>query len=479
MKALTIVAAALVASCSREPERPNVLLITVDTLRADRLTAAGYPRATTPNLDALAAEGLRFTHAETPRAKTTPAIASLMTGLYPHEHGARDLLVPLAGDHALLAERLRAAGWSTAAIVGNYVLIDRFSGLARGFDRWIEELPDRQGVPPDDAPQRTARSMSDAALSELAREDGGEPWFLWLHYMDPHGLYDPPPEHRVFRSDVPEAIPDDPGHVAQYNVPPGCRMADGRVDAARVRDLYDGEVRYADAEIGRVLAALRASGELERTIVVVTADHGENLGEHRDWFEHGRDAYETTCRVPLLVRLPALLPDRPAPGVRKGSVSLADVAPTLLDLLGLPPLAAEGSAVRGISRRDLFGGELPRPHPVFAEKIERANLPGAVQAKAVRLDDWKMIRRYAHDGGHGVVLLSEELFDLASDPGETRNLATAPPDSAPLARLQAELLRFASAEVKFEDLAKLLEARRAELEREDPEALRVIQALGY
>jgi len=480
MRALAIAAAGLAfASCSPAPERPNVLLITIDTLRADRLSGAGYPRATTPNLDALAAEGLRFTHAETPRAKTTPAIASLMTGLYPHGHGARDLLVPLGGDPPLLAERLRAAGWTTAAIVGNYVLIDRFSGLARGFDRWTEDLPDRQGVPPDDAPQRTARSMSDGALAELARQDGGEPWFLWLHYMDPHGLYDPPVEHRVFRSDVPEPIPDDPGHVAEYNVPPGCRMEDGRVDAARVRDLYDGEVRYADAEIGRVLDALRASGELERTIVIVTADHGESLGEHREWFEHGRDAYETTCRVPLLARLPALLPDRPAPGVRNGSVSLADVAPTLLDLLGLPPLAAEGFAVRGVSRRELLGGELPRPHPVFAEKIERTDQPGAVQSKAVRIDDWKMIRRYALDPEQRVVLVSEELFDLATDPGETRNLATDPPPAAPLARLQAELLRFASAEVKFEDLARRLEARRAELERVDPEALRVLQALGY
>ena len=473
MRSFAIAAAVLaLAACSPEPERPNVLLITIDTLRADRLSSAGYARLTTPNLDRLAAEGLRFTHAQTPRAKTTPAIASLMTGLYPHDHGARDLLVPLDARHPVLAERLRDAGWSTAAIVGNYVLLDRFSGLARGFDRWTEELPDRQGVPPDDAPQRTAGSMSDAALAELARKEGDEPWFLWLHYMDPHGLYDPPEEHRVFRSDVPDPIPDDPGHVAEYNVPPGCRMDDGRVDAARVRDLYDGEVRFADAEIGRLLDALRASGELERTIVVVTADHGENLGEHRDWFEHGRDAYETTCRVPLVLRLPALLADRPGPGVRDGSVSLVDLAPTLLDLLELPALG------RGVSRRSLLAADDPLPHPVFAEKIDGERRPGAVQAKAVRFGDWKLLRRYAFDEER-LVVLSDELYDLAADPGETRNLAADPPEAAPLARLQAELLRFASAEVRFEDLARLLEARRAELERVDPEALRVIQALGY
>lgn len=496
-------------SCARQPERPNVLLITIDTLRADRSSAAGYPRATTPNLDRLAAEGLRFTHAQTPRAKTTPAIASLMTGLYPHDHGARDLLMPLDGRLPLLAERLRAGGWSTGAIVGNYVLLDRYSGLARGFDLWIEELPDRQGVPPDDVPQRTAHSMTEAALAALGlgadRADrpgqdpvlarDGKPWFLWLHYMDPHGLYDPPEEHRVFRSETADPIPDDPGilpgeiqrfTVADYNVPPGCRMEDGRIDAARVRDLYDGEVRFVDAEIGRLLDELRAAGMLEQTLVVVSADHGESLGEHRYWFEHGRDAYETTCRVPLVIRFPSILADRPAPGVRHGDLSLVDVAPTLLDLLRLPPLTTGGGpTVRGVSRQRLFESDSRAPHPVFAEKVDRAERSRAVQSKAVRIDDWKLIRRYAllfePDSSleTRLVVLSEELYDLAHDPLETQNLVADPPTHAPLPRLQAELLRFASADVRFTDLARLLQSQREKLEREDPEALRVIQALGY
>jgi arylsulfatase A-like enzyme len=475
------------SSCGREPERPNVLLITIDTLRADRLSAAGYPRETTPNLDRLAAEGLRFTHAQTPRAKTTPAIASMMTGLYPHDHGSRELLMPLDGRLPLLAERLRAGGWSTGAIIGNYVLLDRYSGLSRGFDLWIEDLPDRQGVPPDEVPQRRARSMTEAALPLLERE--GKPWFLWLHYMDPHGLYDPPEEHRVFRSESPDPIPDDPGTVpgeiqrftvAEYNVPPGCRMDDGRVDAARVRDLYDGEVHYVDAEIGRLLEELRRTGTLEKTLVVVSADHGESLGEHRYWFEHGRDAYEATARVPLVVRWPSILPDRPAPGVRNGDISLVDLAPTLLDLLDLPPLVTpSGTSVRGESRRDLIERDSPRLHPVFVEKVDRADRPGAVQSKAVRIGDWKLIRRYALLPDAPLVVLSEELYDLAQDPDETQNLFAAPPPDAPLTRLQAELLRFSSSDVKFPDLARLLQSQRARLEKEDREALRVIQALGY
>jgi arylsulfatase A-like enzyme len=484
------------AACARQPERPNVLLITIDTLRADRISAAGYARKTTPNLDRLTAEGLLFTHAETPRAKTTPAIASLMTGLYPHDHGARDLLTPLEDRIPLLSESFRRAGYSTGAIVGNYVLQDRFSGLKRGFDSWCEDLPQKQGVPPDDVPQRTARSLTDGALAELGLAGEGKPWFLWLHYMDPHGLYDPPPEHRVFHRDVPDPIPDDPGPtageiqrftVAGYNVPPGCRTADGRVDAAAVRDLYDGEVHYADAEIGRLLDALRSRGQLEKTLVLVCADHGESLGEHRTWFEHGRDAYETTCRVPLIVRFPASMQPKPRPGARDGDLSLADLAPTLVDLLDLPPLqsALKSDWVRGVSRKALFAADDLSAHPVFAEKVDRAERSGAVQSKAVRLSDWKLIRRYTQlfepdtPRDKRLVVLSEELYDLARDPGETRNLISDPPSGAPLARLQAELLVFAAADVRFPDLARLLQGQREKLEREDPEALRVLRLLGY
>jgi arylsulfatase A-like enzyme len=465
----------LLVACARKVDRPNVLLITIDTLRADRISAAGYPRATTPNLDRLAAEGLRFTHVETPRAKTTPAIATIFTGMYPHEHGVRDLLVPIEQKIPLLTESLHKAGYATGAIVGNYVLQDRFSGLARGFDSWCEDLPDKDGVPPDDVPQRRARSMTDGALAALglaaAKPDAGparsmvregEPWFLWIHYMDPHGLYDPPPEHRIFHRETPDLIPDDPGFVAEYNVPSSCRTPAGRVDAALVRDLYDGEVHYVDAEIGRLVDALRANHLLDKTLVVVVADHGESLGEHRCWFEHGRDAFETTCRVPLVARLPASAEARAAPGVRNEDFSLADLAPTILDWLGLPKFR-----------------DTPASHPVFAERIDRAQRFGVLQSKAVRIGDWKLIRDYAQPDEKRVVVLSEALYDLARDPGETVNRISDPPPEAPLARLQVELLGFAAADVRFTDLARSLQSRREQLEREDPEALRILQKLGY
>lgn len=475
------------ATCAPPPAaRPDVLLVVIDTLRADHLSAYGYGRPTSPRLDALAADALVFTHAQTPRAKTLPAVASLMTGLYPHDHGVRDNATPLPGRLPVLAQVLAAAGYETSAVVGNFVLQDARSGLARGFARWDDSLPDRDGVPPDQVPQRRAASLTDAGLAELDRLLAGDaPWFLYLHYMDPHGLYDPPAEHRLFEA-PPEPLPDEgPPHpihrrrLAEFNVPPDCRLPDGRPDVAAVRARYDGEIHYADAHLGRVLDALAAAGRLDDTLVVVLSDHGEALGGHDYWFEHGFYAYEDTCRVPLLVR---------GPGLRRGTcaadVSLVDLAPTLLELAGLPPLRPPPDPTgppAGVSRAGLLraSGEAPLRLPVFCEKIERPDLSGTAQAKAVRLGDWKLIRRWAFDEARQPVLLSDELYDLAADPGETVNLAAAPPPQAPLAALQAHLLRFAAAEVRFADLAQELQERQAGLEALDPEAARVLRQLGY
>lgn len=502
---LLVVSGALPLGCARRPAKPNVLVIVVDTLRADRLGGASG-RVVTPRLDELARESITFTHLSTPRAKTTPAVASLMTGLYPHDHGVRDLTTPLAGDVRTLAEGLRDGGWSTGAIVGNFVMRDELSGMARGFDLWVEDLPDLVGVPPQEVPQRRATSLTDGALAALGlgepSADGAEPhgaftrddrpWFLYLHYMDPHGLYDPPAEHDVFTSDAPRWIPprtepDVLGFggqwVAEYNLIPSDRADDGRVDAARVVDRYDGEARFTDAEVGRLIDALRASGALENTIVLVVADHGESLGEHDYWFEHGRYAYEATCRVPGILRLPASLGDRPT-GARAGDVTLCDLAPTLLDLLKQPRLAAAADGPRGVSRASLLEQD-EGPRPVFCEKVERAELSNAVQTKAVRLGDWKFLQRYTHvpdrerGGAPRLIVLAEELYDLSRDPREERDLSDAPPAGAPIERLRAELVRFSTADAHFAALALELQERRDELGRDDPETLRTLRALGY
>lgn len=492
-------------TCARPTRQPNVLVITIDTWRADRLSCAGFDRRVTPSIDRLASEGTRFTHVTAPRAKTTPSIASLFTGLYPHEHGVRDLLMPLERTQPLLAERLLAAGWDTAAIVGNFVLRADFSGLSRGFESWTEDLPDALGVPPEDVPQRTARSLTDGALVALGLAAAGsgagphasftnadEPWFLWLHYMDPHGVYAPPAEHRVFERDAPDWIPPTPPTradglnrrwIAEYNVPAEARAEDGRIDAARVRDLYDAEVRYVDAEIGRLIDALRSAGQLENTIVVVTSDHGESLGEQDYWFEHGRNVSEATVRVPLVVRWPADISGGPKRGVQVGDVSLCDVAPTLIELLGLPALA-EAQAGRGTSRARAWRDGDSAQRPIFAEKIDRDEAEGTVQSKSVRIGDWKWIRRFARVASASgeaprLATLTDELYDLSTDPQETMNLAADPPTRAPTERLIAELVRFAALDDHLPELGAVLRDHRAELEAGDAETIRVLKALGY
>ena len=505
---LVLLVALLCGACARKAPWPNVLFVGVDTPRAARVGALGGG-ARTPRLASLASEAVVFDHATTPRAKTTPAVASLMTGLYPHDHQVRDLTTPLGDDVPVFAEALREAGYSTGAIIGNFVLQAELSGLERGFDLWVEDLPAHTGVPPHDVPFRSATSITDGALAALglgpAAADGAgptrafvreeRPWFLWLHYMDPHGPYEPPAAFRHPADEPPELIPPPPAPgvdafhrqwVAEYNVPEAARTPLG-VDARLVRELYDDEVRYVDDELGRLFAALRRAGELDNTLVVFVADHGESLGEHDYWFEHGRYAYEATCHVPLFLRFPPTMRDAPTPGLRHGDISVTDIVPTLTEVLRLAPLRPPfrgRSGVHGRSRASLLLADSPRPHPVFCEKVERAEKAKAIQSKAARIGDWKLIRRYTHledpvRGEPQLMVLSEELYELGSDPGETQNLVQAVPAEAPFDQLQAALLEFSAADAHFAELARLLQRRRDELGREDPETLRALRALGY
>jgi arylsulfatase len=489
------------ASCSGDTHpRRNVLLITVDTLRADHMGAYGYARATTPHLDRLAAESMVFEEAHTPRAKTTPAIVSLLTGRYPHDHGVRDLATPLEREVELLQEELREADYATGAIVGNWVLADARSGLARGFDLWCEEFPDSSGVPPDDVPQRRATSLTDAALVALGLQpanassrtsavrafvEHGEPWFLWLHYMDPHGAYEPPVEHQVFERAAPDVVAarseerPEAAHkrrIALYNVPESAWIDGEHIDAALVRDLYDGEIHYVDREIGRLLDALRSSRAWADTVVVFTSDHGESLGEQEYYFEHGANAYQATARVPLVVRAPGL-----AAGRSERLASLVDVTPTLRALLGLD--VREHAPLAGTS---LFDAPAPdsAARAVFVEKIEGAELDGAVQIKAARIGRYKLVQRYASraraDGnGRETRVVAEELYDLAADPLERFDLAPAVPGDAPMLALRRELARFVAADADLAQLGELLAARRRGLEIEDPESARTLRLLGY
>ncbi len=275
--------------------RPNLLLVTIDTTRADHLGCYGDRDARTPALDGLARDGLLFERAVATAPITLPSHASILTGQYPIVHGVRDNGTYAARPELqTLAEVLHGAGYATAAFVSAHVLAAAY-GLAQGFDVYDDRL-DQIVVRGVGSLERRAGSTVTAALAWLDRPPQ-EPWFLWVHLYDPHAPYSPP-----------ESVEDLPA------------------------ERYDAEISYADRQLGRLLARVDAAGRGERTIVVATADHGEGLGEHRE-ATHGLFVYDSTMVVPLLIRWPPLGAGRRI----GGQVSHVDLFPTLLELLGLPP----------------------------------------------------------------------------------------------------------------------------------------------
>ncbi|MGE0815938.1 MAG: sulfatase-like hydrolase/transferase [Vicinamibacterales bacterium] len=378
-------AACLSAACSgpapahqsarpAEPAR-HLVLVTIDTLRADRVGAYGYARARTPVLDGLAAAGLRMDRAFTAAPVTLPSHASLMTGRYPPAHGARHNGIALPPGHPTLATRLKAAGFATGAFVAAFPLDRRF-GLAAGFDTYGDRLPRRADGRPAD--ERPGGDVVDEALA-WRRSAGPARTFLWVHLFEPHAPYGDPRSGR------------------------------------NAADRYDDEVAEADRQVGRLLAGLGA--DLAQTLVVAAADHGEAFGEHGE-LGHSLFVYDTTLRVPLVLRGPGV-----GQAVDARAVSLVDVLPTVLGLLGLPPPPAD----------EIDGRAFAGP-AAAAPDAERALY---AETEAPRLDfGWSPLRSIRRGGLKFIEAPTPELYDLASDPGETTNLA---------ARREADAIRLAAA----------------------------------
>lgn len=336
----------LAAACSPPPSSPpDVLLITLDTTWADALSIQGSEWADTPHLDALARESVRFAHAITTAPYTGPSHASIPTGLLPPQHGLRDFLNQRMSDRvATLPELLRERGYRTAAFVSTYVLDRRF-GLDRGFDLysgdfWRKAVPDGRPRPIQGSAsfERSARETVDEAIAWVESARASQPLFVWLHLFDAHAPYDPPPEFVRHR-------PDD----------------DAIAPIERMRRRYFDEVRFMDAEIGRLLGALRRLQRYERTILVAVADHGELLGLHpgRPIQTHSTHLVRETLHVPLLVRVPGGFP----PGVVAAQVTVVDILPTILDVLALP-LPAH---LAGRSLSPLALGRDEPPHIAYSE----------------------------------------------------------------------------------------------------------------
>ncbi|MCZ6507132.1 MAG: sulfatase [Acidobacteria bacterium] len=382
---------------ARAEVQPNVVVITVDTLRQDHLGAYGGDVAT-PALDRLAAEGFRFLDVFSTAPTTLPSHTSLFTGNYPARHG-----VVLNGRYRVppqartLAEVLVAEGYRTAAFVGSAVL-DKTYGLDQGFETYDDDFT---SSPDSVQEQRRAEEVSRSAIEWLRRVE--PPFFLWVHYFDPHGPYDPPPP---WDGSYYEGDPRDPTNRSMDEIDPVFyQRLEGITDIEYPRAQYRAEVSYTDSAIGSLLESLAATDAAEDTLVVMTADHGESLGENNYYFDHGNTLHDSSLRVPLLIRVPWLEGGRTA----SGPVSLVDLYPTVLELLHLPGPAN----VQGKSLVPYLEGELlPAERTIFFE-THLPVLTGGTPIIGMRKGDWKLIMWPSQAA----------LFDMARDPGERVNLA--------------------------------------------------------
>jgi arylsulfatase A-like enzyme len=430
-------ALSLAAACDRsgssraEGSRPNVLILSIDTLRADHLGCYGYERAggpVSPAIDSFAREALLFERCFAPRGQTGPSLTSMLTGCYPSRHGVLDNFQPLGADVATIARRFAAAGYSAHAFL-SFFPIPKASKAALGFEGSFFEAKPRM-------PEAPQSRWDDAAEQELVRflrapRESGRPFLAWAHFYDVHQPYvAPPPFAGRFSAGHrgPFALPEHAGEAAFDATVKAAldraMVARAPVDAAEaayVVALYDEGIAAADARIGRVLAALEESGLAGSTIVVITADHGEELGDHGGFWFHGNSVYDSVLRIPLLVR---------GPGVAAGRfgelVQNVDLLPTLLGFAGLP-VPASPAEIDGLSfAAELRGARVDARRRAIAWSEWQHLILGA------RTDRWKLVfnPRGAHPkkppydtkDDDGFAIRCRELYEVAADPRETRDL---------------------------------------------------------
>jgi arylsulfatase A-like enzyme len=480
--ALGLVAALLLAGCAGgscgAPERPNIALIVLDTVRADRITCTGDDRAATPHIDALCDRGIFFARASSTSSWTLPAHASLFTGLYPLQHGATQEHTQLDEGVSTLAEILGSHGYRTFGVSGN-AMVSMKSGLARGFDLFLETWRAKRDTAHPAAREHPNFQTVELLLAELAPD---ERFFVFVNYVEAHGPYDPPEPHRS-RALSPRAKPSlvaraSRSGAAKYYLDPSSISP---AEFAVLNELYDGEIAYLDELVGGLLDGLDESGHLDDTLVIIVSDHGENLGDHGH-FRHVFSLYGSTVRVPLLFLLPG--GDR-AGEVRTESVGLVDVFATILAAAGV---TAPGGAVQG---RDLLGDlEADEAAPIIAEYYfplqalglfqpevpvthREALEPHLRRLRSIEMDGLRFI--WSSDGRH-------ELFDLAEDPDERRNLHGEPRLAAREHRLRARLDAFVESgggPRPLPDDAQRLAEPEGAFEDLDPVSAEMLRELGY
>jgi arylsulfatase A-like enzyme len=439
-----------VASCQRdEPSAArNVVIIVVDTLRRDHLGAYGYDRDTSPAIDALALEGVSFDRAYATCGWTAPSVASMLTGLYPSAHGMTNPGKALPEGVLTLPEMLREEGFATAAVVSNQ-LIGKRTGLERGFDLFDEgNIKGHDGLSTDGVTE-TALAM----LDDLSSRDA--PFFLFVHYFDPHYVY--------LRHDEYDFAPERVGRLTGMEGIRALRLLEPGMteeEISFVQDLYDGEIRFTDAGVGRLLSALKTGGRYEDTLIVFTSDHGEEFLE-RGWLGHTRSLYDELVRVPLILRLPRWSGDE----VIHEPVSLTSLAPTIMELLGL-------EIPESMPQHSLVGHLVhSRPESTRAAILTEVDFvapsgPGRWSEKTAQKQSligprYKLIRDLLND--------ELELYDLDRDPDELVDLAAQQPERV---RAMEQELDALMAEVK----STSVQGHERQLSEEE---LRALEALGY
>ena len=429
------------ASPQSRSAKPDVILVTIDTLRADHIGCYGYKAILTPSLDRLCAGGVRFDHAFTPVPLTNSSHASIFTGLYPSSHGVTDFGIPLAGSHVTMAELFHRHGYQTAAFIGAVILDSR--ALAPGFERGFDTYDNFPEHPPADSRwgrlERRAEEVVRRADAWLAASSA-KPRFMWLHLYDPHDPYQPPaPYAAVYKS-----------------------------------HLYDGEIAYADHALGQLLALLDRQGRYDNSLIIVMSDHGEGLGEHGE-DTHGIFLYDSTTRVPLIVKLPSATAPRVAKGrVVSAVVRTIDVLPTLANYLGFStPAKFDGESFREfLFSKGAGPAAALAAKPAAVEKTAWAESPGGAPTFAetdypLRYG-WAPLKSARAAGMKYIEAPRPELYDLRADPLEQRNIYQ--PWDDRVKTLRSELADFR------ERSPTLASAPAAPV---DPQTIAELKALGY
>lgn len=410
---------------------PDVVLISVDTLRPDHLGCYGYNRPTSPNIDAFARDALLFEDVLCDVPLTFPSFGSMMTSLPPRTTGTTRNGLKMPKDVPTVAERLRAAGYQTLCVQSNWTLKADLCGLDRGFEVYDDAFhTKRWGLV---IPERLGDKVADAALELLGKRDRGRPMFLWVHFSDPHAPYR---KHRGSSFDASE-YRDHNGEKLPRRI-------------RKIRARYDSEIEFTDRQIQRVLEAL----DLTRTVVVFVADHGESLGEH-DYVGHGRRVYQAGLQIPLIVRAPGVPAGRSSAPVRG-----IDIAPTLLGLAGLP-------VALGMQGVDILR-DPPSANRIRVFETYGGAVPGIPGAKAVMADSGPQWQGVV--SGEWKLLLEgrrTEIYRLKDDPMELGN------------RASEEDNRIASMRQMIAEWEKATARGRADARPLDKEDMQALESLGY